>query len=107
MADIVGLRRLHDERFFDNWGGFVAAERVAASEASVRRLIDELIALGPELSEKAARAAVDDCVRRFNDLDDDGWICTIERDDIYEQLGRVIDLCGFEYNEEWTAERDW
>ena len=107
MADIAGLRRLREERFFDGWDEFVEAERVAASEASVRRLIDDLIALGPELSEEAARAAVDECVRRFNALDDDGWICTIEREDIYEQVGRVIDLCGFEYGGEWVGERDW
>jgi hypothetical protein len=106
MADIGGLRCLRDERFFDGWDEFVAPERVAASEASVRRLIDDLIALGPEVSEEVARRAVNECVRRFNDLDD-GWICTIEREDIYEQVGRVIDLCGFEYGEDWVGERDW
>src|SRR5262245_31631153 len=107
MADIAGLQRLRDERFFADWDEFVQAERVAASEASVRRLVDELIRLGPGLSEEAARTAVDACVRRFNALDDDGWICTIEREDIYEQVGRAIDLCGFEYGEEWVSERDW
>jgi hypothetical protein len=107
MADIAGLRRLRERRFFANWDEFVTPERVAASEASVHRLIDDLIALGPGLSEDAARAAVDACVQRFNALDDDGWICTIEREDIYEQVGRAIDLCGFEYGEEWVSERDW
>jgi hypothetical protein len=33
--------------------------------------------------------------------------CTIEREHIYEQVGRIIDLCGFEYDEEWVSERDW
>ncbi|MBX7104590.1 MAG: hypothetical protein K1X57_10950 [Gemmataceae bacterium] len=107
MADIAGLQRLRSERFFAGWDKFVETERVAASEASVRHMIDELIELGPELSEEAARAAVDACVRRFNALDDDGWICTIEREDIYQQVGRAIDLCGFEYGEEWVSERDW
>jgi hypothetical protein len=107
MADTAGLQRLRAGRFFNNWDGCVAADRVAASEASVRRLIDDLLALGPGLSEDAARAAVDECARRFNELDEDGWIHTIERDDIYEQVGRVIDLCGFEYDEEWLGERDW
>jgi hypothetical protein len=107
MAEIAGLLRLREERFFDGWDEFVEDERVAASEASVRQLIDDLITIGPGLSEKAARAAVDACVRRFNALDDEGWICTIEREDIYEQVGRVIDLCGFEYGEEWVSERNW
>jgi hypothetical protein len=106
MADIAGLRRLRDKRFFPSWDEFVSPERVAASEASVRRLIDDLIALGPELSEEAARRAVEACVRRFNDLDD-GWIVTLEREDIYEQIGRVIDLCGFGYDEAWIGVREW
>ena len=107
MADIAGLRELRDGRFFAGWDEFVSPERVAASEASIRGLVDDLIAHGPELSEDAARAAVDACVRRFNALDEEGWICTIEREDIYEQVGRAIDLCGFEYGEEWVSERDW
>jgi hypothetical protein len=106
MADIAGLQRLRDERFFACWDKFVSPERVAASEASVRSLIDHLIALGPELSEEAARRAVEGCVRRFNDLDD-GWIVTLEREDIFEQVGRVIDLCGFGYDEDWIGAREW
>ena len=107
MADIAGLRRLREERFFAGWDESVGPERVTSSETSVRRLIDDLLAHGPDLSEDAARAAVDEFVRRFNALDDDGWIYTIEREDIYEQVGRAIDLRGFEYGEEWGSERDW
>ena len=98
---------LAEERFFRGWDQFVNSERVAASEATIRELVEDLIALGSGLSEDAARAAVDACVRRFNDLDDEGWICTVEREDINEQVGWVIDLCGFEYDEDWVTERDW
>lgn len=107
MADIAGLQHLRNERFFANWDEFVSPERIAASEASVRRLVDELLALGAELSEETARATVNECVCRFNALDDATWICTIEREDIYEQIGRAIDLCGFEYGEDWCSDRDW
>ena len=62
MADIPGLQRLREERYFAGWDEFVPAERVAASEASVRRLIEDLIVLGPQLSEEGARAAVDERV---------------------------------------------
>jgi hypothetical protein len=106
MVDIAAVRRLREQRFFGGWDEFVAPEHVEASEASVRRLIDDLISLGPEPTEEAARRAVDECVRRFNDIDD-GWICTIEREDIYEQLGRIVELCGFECDEDWLDERDW
>src|SRR5438270_10240211 len=104
--DLTALRRLPEQRFFDGWDNVIVADRVAASESNLRRLIDDLLALGPELTEEAAQRAVDACVRRFNDLDD-GWICTIEREDIFEQIGRVIDACGFDFDEDWLDERDW
>lgn len=107
MADIAGMQRLTDNRFFPNWDQFVDPDRIAASEASIRRLVDDVISLGSELSEDAARAKVDACVRRFNDLDEEGWICTDEREDIYDQVGQIIDLCGLEYDEDWVAERNW
>src|SRR5262249_2884659 len=99
-------KRLHEQRFFDGWDGFVAQEHIEASESSVRRLVDDLITLGPHALEEAVRQAVDECVRRFNDIDD-GWICTIEREDIYEQLSRVVDVCGFDCQEGWLDKRDW
>jgi hypothetical protein len=107
MASASGeLKKLRAERFFAGWDGFVDAKRVKSAEASIRRLIDDLIALGRGRTEAAARRAVDACVRRFNRMDD-GWICTIEREDIFEQIGRVIDACGFDYDEDWLDERDW
>src|SRR5262245_3484778 len=106
MADDAALRLLREQRFFADWDEFVSPEHVAESEAAVRRLVDELLALGPEPSEEAARRAVDECVRRFNALDDD-WIFTIEREDIYEQICRVVESCGFECEEDWLSERDW
>lgn len=106
MSRKTALQKLRKERFFEGWDEFLKAQHVAASEASMKRLIDELIALGPRLTEGAARRAVDECVRRFNDLDD-GWICTIEREDICEQIYTVVEACGFECDEDWTSERDW
>ena len=106
MADRASLEQFHNQRFFAGWDEFVSPKRVAASEASLRRLIDDLLSLSPEPSEEAARLAVDECVLRFNALDD-GWICTIEREDIYEQVGRVVDACGFGYDEDWIHEREW
>jgi hypothetical protein len=106
MGDFATLQRLREQRFFNDWEGYVAPERIEAAEASVRRLVDDLIALNPRPTEAAVRRAVEECVWRFNDLDD-GWICTIEREDIWEQVGRVVDLCGFDCQEEWFDGRDW
>ena len=71
-------------------------------------MIDEVVAIGPALDERTARRLVRQCVLRFNKLLDDGWICTIEREDICEELNRIIELCGFSCDDEdWLAGRDW
>ena len=106
MVDREALGRLRAGRFFASWDESVAPERVAASEALLGRLVAELLTLGPEPTEEAAREAVAACVRRFNNLDD-GWIGTIEREDLYEAIGQVVDACGFDCDEDWLDERDW
>lgn len=106
MTDQNALRQLRDRRAFGGWDEFISPERVQASEDSIRMLIDDLLALGSEFSEAAARLAVEKCVRRFNALDD-GWICTTEREDICDQIGLVIDACGFDCQDDWLGERDW
>jgi hypothetical protein len=106
MVDQAVLRQLREQRFFLGWDEFVRPDRVEASEDSLRRLVDDLLALPPEPTEGAVRLAVDECVRRFNALDD-GWICTIEREDIYERIGRAVDACGFDCDEGWLGGRDW
>ena len=100
------LEGLRASRFFESWDGSIAPEHIEASEGILCRLIDDLIALGPDRTEDATRRVVEACVQRFNEIDD-GWICTIEREDIYEQVGRVVDVCGFEYDEDWLDGRDW
>ena len=67
-----GLEPFRGRRFFEGWEGFVDAELVDASEASLRKLVEDLIALGPSPDEAGARRAVDRCVRRFNRLDEEG-----------------------------------
>ena len=105
-AHTKALQKLRKKRFFEGWDEFIESQHVAASEASMVQLIDDLLKLGPKLTEKAARKAVDKCVQRFNDLDD-GWICTIEREDICEQVYTVVEACGFDADEGWLNERDW
>jgi len=106
--DFDALKQRREQRFFQAWDNFVAAERVNVSEEAIRRLIDEVVAIGPALDERTARRLVRQCVLRFNKLLDDGWICTIEREDICEELNRIIELCGFSCDDEdWLAGRDW
>ncbi len=56
------------------------------------------------------RTAVSACVQRFNELDEldpNSWIFTIEREDIAEVVCKVIDLAGFEGDEDWLEDREW
>ena len=105
--DLDALRQYREQRIFQAWDGFVAGERVHVAEEAIRRLVDEVVAIGAALDERTARRLVRRSVLRFNELND-GWICTIEREDICEKLNRVIELCGFSCDdEEWLAGRDW
>ena len=107
MLDITALKHFHEQRFFAAWNGSVAPGTVAASEHTIRALIDRLIALGPSAPETAVQEAVHDCVERFNELDQ-GWISTIEREDICDCLSRVVELCGLDASADWIAEnREW
>jgi hypothetical protein len=95
---------------FGNWAPDVPDDRIAAATECVRRLIDDVLALGAEPEEDGVRNAVDECVRRFNELDEldaNSWIFTIEREDIGEVIWKVIDLAGFEGDEDWLDEREW
>jgi hypothetical protein len=105
--DFDGLQEHREQRFFQAWDGYVAAEHVSASEAAICRLIDKVMAIGPALDEGTARRSVRKSVLGFNKLND-GWICTIEREDICEELDHIIEFCGFSSDDEdWLAGRDW
>ena len=107
MLDIAALRKFRDGRFFATWDGHVPPESVETSERTVRSLVDSLIALGPAGSESQVRQEVRQCVERFNELDQ-GWICTIEREDICDCLERIVEHCGIDASAEWIAEnREW
>jgi hypothetical protein len=107
MADPTGLLELRTRRFFDEWWEEeYGLPRASAAQAIMARLVSDLIALGAALDEAAARHAVDECVRRLNEIND-GWICTFERDAIHDMVYEVIDRCGFDAHEDWLWERDW
>jgi hypothetical protein len=95
MADIVALQRLREQRFFESWDGFVTPERVEASEANLRRLIDDLIDLGPQPTEDAARRGdgVDPPLADFEDgfLDEVAFALTQHCPEGIEALERSLD----------------
>ena len=106
MSDLSALKKRREQPLFADWKGNVPDEGVQASQSCVRQLIDDLIALGEAPDEDAARAMVAACVGRFNELDD-GWITTIEREDIADAIASVVELAGFEFDEDWIGDREW
>jgi hypothetical protein len=111
MSDLPELLKRRDKRAFAHWDGFVPSELISKSEAAIARLIDRLVALGSEPTREQIQEEIDRCVQRFNDLDQSWkhpWICTIEREDICEELQDLIELCGYDGSEEeWIRGRDW
>ena len=104
--NIDALKRYRDIRFFESWDGFVSAERIITSEQIVRGLIDTLIVTAPPTGEPTVRQVVRHAVARFNEADD-GWISTIEREDICDQLSRVTQVAGLTCEDEWLDGRKW
>lgn len=111
MSDLLELLKRRRERVFAHWDGFVPSELISESEIAISRLIDRLVALGPEPTREQIQEEIDKCVQRFNDLDQGwkhSWICTIEREDICEELQDLIALCGYDGSEQgWIRGRDW
>ena len=104
--NIDALKQLRDTRFFEAWDGFVSAERVNASEQIMRELVDTLVAADFPAGEPAVRQAVQVAVARFNQADD-GWIDTIEREDICDQLSELVEVAGFSCEDDWLGGREW
>src|SRR5215471_7084978 len=111
MSDVPELLKRRDQRAFAHWDGFVPPVLVSKAEEAIRRLIDRLVALGTEPTREQVQEAIDGCVLHFNNLDKSwqhSWICTIEREDICEELRTLVDLCGYDGSEEdWIRDRDW
>jgi len=106
VSDIDALNRRREQPLPAEWVGNVAGEHIESATGALRQLIDDVVALGPHPQEQAVRAAVDQCVRRLNDLDD-GWITTIEREDLCESIYKIVELAGLEGDEDWVEEREW
>jgi hypothetical protein len=69
--------------------------------------LDALIALGPKGSVKDSKDVLRRCIERYNELDE-GFICTIEREELCDILYEIGDLCGLGSEGDWVDEwRDW
>ena len=95
---------------FAGWQGYVEPAQLRGSRKIMRQAIDALEALGPEPPEWAVLDVLRRTVERFNELEDetDGFIDTIEREDICERLSDLVHLTGLEGLDELADYwRDW
>jgi len=95
------------KRPFKGWETFVDSDALRASRAAVRETINTLLALGPDAAAPLKMNLLHGLIEQFNAIDD-GWISTIEREDICELVYELADLVGLEdYEEALTSRRDW
>jgi hypothetical protein len=114
MSDLAALQQYREQAMFSHWAPDVPVDRIVAAADTVKLLIDDVVALGADPQEADVRSAVGACVRRFNELDEldaNGWIFTMEREDISEAIWRVVELAAFDLDEgpddSWTEGREW
>jgi len=105
MSDLTALTQLRERSLFATWPVRRRDRQTAAVDA-IRQLISKVIAIGANPNGSDVRLAISACVRTFNALDD-GWIATIEREDIAEAIFDVVRLAGFQCDDGWIADREW
>jgi hypothetical protein len=102
MQDVEQLRQLRGRPYFADW-----PEHREEAQALMRATIDKLVSLGPTAGRDAVMRELRAAVERFNELDD-GFIGTIEREDLCDALYKIGEAAGVPSDEEWVDEyRDW
>jgi hypothetical protein len=91
--------------YFDDWP-ITPAQRQACWQNLVQT-VDALIALGPRGTAEGATEILRQCVERYNELDE-GFICTLEREELCDILYEIGECCGPDSEDDWVDEwRDW
>lgn len=108
IASLVKYRKHLDEEkssYFADWE--IEPEQREACRRNLVETVDALIALGRDGSVEDATAILQRCVERFNDLDE-GFICTLEREELCGILYEIGGYGGLDDEEDWVDEwREW
>jgi hypothetical protein len=104
----VTLEQLRTRRFFRRWR-IPPAKAVRASRELMTRTVERLIELGPNASEVARMAALQECIEAFNSLDAKmKFIETDEREDICVEFEAVVHACGLGAHQQLADRwREW
>jgi len=103
VQNIEQLRQLRETVDFSDW-----VDRREETEDLLRATIDALIALGPGARRESVVVRLRGAVEGLNALDTDGFIGTIEREDLCDLLYKIGEAAGVSADDEWVDEyRDW
>ena len=102
------LNSLRTATFLKQWSPGVSQENIAKTRSVIEHGIDEMLILGSDASEAARIQALSAIVRSLNDADD-GFICTLEREDLCDFFFAMGEHEGISDRavQEVLEERDW
>jgi hypothetical protein len=105
MSDLVKLR---EANFLKGWSPSLSEEEVSKIRAIIEKGIDELIQISDRGSKDEKLSILKTIVININEADE-GFICTIEREDLCEFLFEVGEAVGVDGDsvEDVLSERDW
>ena len=92
------LQEMQKRTPFTSWEGYTDEEAIEDSRAVYRETIQSLIELGPEPDRERVLAILGQYVEAFNALDAkyDGYIETIERENICDTVEEMAAACGLQ-----------
>src|SRR5580692_10042732 len=93
--------RLTDDKtsYFADWP--VESEQREACWQNLVQTLDALITLGSQGTIEDATDILRQCVERYNELDE-GFICTIEREELCDIIYEIGGYCGLDRKEDWV-----
>jgi len=108
IADLVKIQQAlvaEKSSYFSDWP--ITPEQRAACWQNLAQTLDALIALGRRGSVEDATDILRQCIERYNELDE-GFICTIEREELCDTLYEIGDARGLDGDEDWVDKwREW
>jgi hypothetical protein len=107
----VTLEKLQAETPFSSWEGHVSPEALGESRLIYTSTLSKLAEIGPGKPEDVYIPVLNRYIEEFNRIDEEyEFIETIEREDICEQLGKILDVLkipGIAECDDLPAERNW
>jgi hypothetical protein len=95
---------------FPNWAGYIESGALRGARRIIRETIDALLEIGSDAPAPLKLDVFRHCVQRFNrlDVEQGGFIETIEREDICELLDELAGLVDLDdYEDGLTSAREW